>query len=227
MFPTGERIEVDFMARIQTKSEEKWNASTHGFMAILITLLLPFAIRTIRSGGAVTASRDTALITVFCLCLILMFSASAFYHRQPAGSRAKQLLKKFDHIAIYFAIAGSYTPLAIMVVGGRRGAALLTVEWLLVLAGVLFKLRHKNASRFLEVVSVSLYLAMGWGIVILFPQFVANAQAACLWLILSGGLAYTIGIIFYALKRPYAHVVWHFFVNIGAICHFLAIVFFI
>ena len=215
------------MARNQTRTEEKWNASTHGFMAILITLLLPFAIRTIQTGGTATAARDTALITIFCLCLILMFSASAFYHRLPADSRSKQLLKKFDHIAIYFAIAGSYTPIAIMVVGGQRGTALLVVEWLLVLTGVFFKLRHQNASRLLEIVSVSLYLAMGWGIVILFPQFVANAQAACLWLILAGGLSYTIGIIFYALKKPFAHVVWHFFVNIGAICHFLAIVFFI
>lgn len=220
-------IEVTPMASTQSRKEEKWNFVTHGMMAVLLTGALPFAVHSFLISESLTPVRDAVLIAIFCLCLILMFSASALYHRMPAESKFKQTLKRLDHIAIYFAIAGSYTPIAILIIGGRRGLALLIVEWALVLTGVLFKLLSRKASVMTEVFSVALYLAMGWGIVAIFPFFAANAQAACLWLIFAGGLFYSIGVLFYARKRRFAHVIWHFFVNAGAVCHFLAIVFFI
>ncbi len=215
------------MARPQTRLEERWNATTHGVMAILILIALPFVWMFILSRNSAQALAQSALTTVFCLCLLLMFSASALYHRLPQESRYKERFKQLDHIAIYFAIAGSYTPVALLVIGGRRGTVLLAVEWALLLLGILFKLLVHRRNRLVEVLSVGLYLAMGWIVAFAFPHLAAVSNPFFLGLIIAGGLAYTIGIVFYAMHIRFAHVVWHFFVNIGAICHFLAIVFFI
>jgi len=187
-------------------------------MAVLIT----FALLSVLAG----TWRATPSAIIFCLCMILMFTTSAIYHILPADRRSKRLFNRFDHISIYFAIAGTYTPVALSVIGGTAGRTLLLLEWSLVLAGIAFKILAFRRSRLTEIISTAVYLLMGWAITPWLPLFIARADPGCVVLIVAGGLFYTAGVVFFALKRRYAHTVWHLFVNAGAVCHFLAIVLF-
>ena len=125
------------------------------------------------------------------------------------------------------AIAGTYTPIALSVIGGRLGWLIFALQWLLVLAGILFKVFCFKKSRLSSLVSVLLYLLMGWAVALCLPVFAARAQPANFWLVVAGGLFYTSGLIFFARGRPFDHVTWHGFVMAGAFCHFLAIIFFL
>lgn len=215
------------MSRPQTIREEKLNILTHGLMAILIAGAIPFAVVRVFSQGGNMAGRDAVTVAIFCLCLVFMFSTSAIYHSMPMASHKKIIFNRLDHMSIYFAIAGSYTPIAVSIIGGRPGLTILVVEWSLVLAGMLFKLFFFKTNLLTRILSVALYLAMGWSVVVCFPLLAVRALPVCLWLILAGGIFYTIGVVFFSLNNRYAHVVWHFFVNAGAISHFVAIVFFL
>ena len=211
------------MAQEQTRGEERLNVLTHGSMALAVLAVLPWAVW--RAGQ--TASLDGAGVAIFCLCLFLMFGASTLYHGQSAGSARKRTLNRLDHMAIFFAIAGSYTPIALSIIGGTTGKVMLILEWSLVLVGVLFKVVSFKKNRLTWMISILLYLLMGWALVICLPLLIRQANPALVWLILIGGLLYTGGLLFFAQSWRYAHVVWHFFVNGGAICHFTAIVFFL
>lgn len=202
----------------QSRREERFNTLTHGLMAVMTA----FSLLSLLAGSWQAAPP----VIIFCLCMILMFTTSAIYHILPAYSRSKQLFNRFDHISIYFAIAGTYTPVALSIIGGSAGRTLLLLEWSLVLAGIIFKLLAFRRNRLTEIISTAVYLLMGWAIVPWLPAFIARADPGCVVLIVSGGLFYTAGVIFFALKRQYAHTIWHLFVNAGAICHFMGIVLF-
>ena len=211
----------------QTRQEERLNTLTHGAMAVLIIAALPFSVLHAYRQTA-TAPLTAALgVSVFCLCLILMFGTSALYHALPAASRFKRVFNRLDHMAIYFAIAGTYTPLALTVIGGRTGWAVLILEWTLVLAGIVFKILAFKKNRLTAILSTALYLLMGWMVVICLPLFLRQASAVCSALIIAGGLFYSGGVVFFARQKQNAHVIWHFFVDAGALCHFLAIVLFL
>lgn len=201
-----------------TLGEEIANAVTHGLgwflsaagLGILLTLAA-------QKGGA------TRIISVlvFGLSLILLYAASTLYHALPHPG-AKKLFKTFDHAAIYLLIAGSYTPLALINLGGITGWTLFAIVWSLALAGLLITIFGKG-KRWLE---LSLYLGMGWAVAIVMPRLVASLNPIGFKLLLAGGLSYTIGVIFYLWKKiPYGHMVWHLFVLGGSVLHFLAIIF--
>jgi len=211
------------VAYAQTRYEEHLNVLTHGIMAAAVMIMLPWAVW---NAGRVSF-RNGAGVAVFCGCLILMFGVSAVYHGLPAGGAAKKVLNRLDHMAIFFAIAGSYTPIAIAVIGGRTGQSILIMEWILVLVGILFKILAFKKNRLTWILSTVLYLLMGWAVVICLPVFIRQANPVFAWLILAGGVFYTGGILFFAQSRRYAHVIWHFFVDAGAACHFLAIAVFL
>ncbi len=219
--------QVRSMEHFQSRQEERYNSITHGLMGLLVVLALPFAVGHIYRTIAAMPMVAAVSVAVFGTCLILMFGTSAIYHGLPAESRFKQLFHRLDHMAIYFAIAGSYTPLALVVIGGTAGLTMFLVEWALVLAGVLFKILAFPKSKFVSILSTTLYLLMGWVMVIFLPTFFIQASLACGVLIIAGGVMYSGGIIFFALKRNFSHVIWHLFVNAGALCHFLAIVLFL
>jgi hemolysin III len=214
------------MSRNQTIREERLNSLTHGGMALVLLLTMPLVLVYVIDQAGQMALRDGIGVAVFLLCLIMMFATSGLYHGVPAGSRYKPILNRLDHMAIFFAIAGSYTPLVLSVIRGRAGWIILAVEWSLVVIGVIFKSLSFKKNLASWIVSILLYLAMGWAIAVCFPLFAARAHPACLWLIITGGIFYTVGIVFFALEKKYSHVIWHFFVNMGAISHFTAIVFF-
>jgi hemolysin III len=140
-------------------------------------------------------------------------------------TRHKYIFRMFDHIFIFVAIAGSYTPVALSVIGGWQGIVIVCIQWTMVIAGILFKTMSRNR---LPKASVVIYLIMGWTIVIFLPLFLRQASRELFSFLLAGGICYSLGIIFYAAKNiKYFHMIWHLFVNLGAAAHFIGIVFFL
>lgn len=215
------------LAYRQSRQEERINSLTHAIMAGLLLLAVPFVIWHRTRLPTTWSLKDIFGIAVFILCLILMFTTSASYHGLPAESRYKKLWNRLDHMAIFLAIAGSYTPIALSVIGGKTGWLIFGLEWTLVAAGILFKAVRFKKNKITWIISILHYLLMGWAVVFWMPVFIARARTANVILIISGGLFYTIGIVFFAQKWRYAHIVWHGFVMAGAISHFVAIVFFL
>jgi len=208
--------------RQYTFGEEIGNASSHGVMALAaLGGIAPTAIRAYLSLGALGAFG----VSVFMCSIFLMFLSSALYHSMAVDTRHKKVLQILDHIFIYVAIAGTYTPILLLVIGGWQGVVIAILQWLMVLFGILYK---SIARRKIPKVSLTIYLVMGWSIVFVAPMFFRNAGIGLIALIFAGGVFYSAGTYFYVKKdKPFFHTVWHIFVNLGAICHFLGILLFL
>lgn len=199
--------------------EELANSITHGVgLALSVVGLIVLVVLSVARGNA----WHIAGCTIFGVTLVLLYSASTFYHAFKAP-RLKRTLKILDHTAIYLLIAGTYTPFTLVNLRGFWGWTLLALVWGLSVFGILWKFFH--AERF-QIISTLIYLAMGWLVLIAIkPVTLALPLSGILWLI-AGGAFYTLGVPFFALKRlPYNHAIWHLFVLAGSICHFLAVMF--
>lgn len=202
--------------------EEIGNTITHGVMAAVTLLMLPFAsIRAYNNGGE-SAVIDAFGVSIFCICIFVMFITSATYHSTLHKTTHKLVYNKLDHIAIFLAIAGTYTPIALSVVGGIQGIILVSIQWSMVLAGILVKTFLWRKTRLL---SVPIYLVMGWAVVFFSQIFKENSTPLLFWMVVTGGICYSLGCIFYALNFKFSHMIFHFFINAGATCHFVGIVF--
>lgn len=169
--------------------------------------------------------------SIFGGTLFLMFASSALYHLLHAPDHIILWLKRLDHMAIFLLIAGSYTPFCLVPLHGPVGWGLFSAVWGLALAGVFLKLFWLSAPRWLSTV---VYVLMGWLIVFAIEPAIDTIPAGALWWLLYGGLAYTLGAIVYATKKPDPwprwfgfHEIWHLFVMAGAFCHFWAIAFYL
>jgi hemolysin III len=198
-------------------AEERWNAFTHGLGFVLsiagLALLVVFA----------SLHGDALKITaaaIYGATLVLLYGSSTLYHAVTRISW-KRLFQKFDHSAIYLLIAGSYTPVMLLGVGGSAGWTVFGIEWAVVAVGIALKFLFPG--RF-EIFSLIAYVAMGWLIVTVFGTFRAHIDPAGFWLMVAGGLAYTGGVIFYVKDNiRYFHTIWHLFVLAGSVLQFLAI----
>lgn len=168
--------------------------------------------------------RTTLGYTVFGVALVLLYAMSTLYHsfRTP---RIKQLFKVLDHISIYLLIAGTYTPFMLVSVNNRSGYLILALVWALAVTGTLTEVLLKG--RAVKICQLLIYLAMGWACTLDLDNLrAALPGAGFLWLA-AGGLVYTVGVVFYVLDKlkwlTHAHGIWHFFVLIGSICHFVAV----
>jgi len=158
--------------------------------------------------------------SVFTATLVLLYTASTLYHAVRSPS-LKVRLKVLDHAAIYLLIAGTYTPFTLVGLRGGWGWSLFGVVWGLAVGGVIFK--SFFAGRF-RLVSTVIYLAMGWMVLIAVGPMVRRLDPAVIVWLVAGGLAYTLGTVFYHNRRiPYSHAVWHGFVLAGSICHGVAV----
>ena len=210
---------------IPSFGEEVANTISHGVMAILMLLALPFAAIWSYTHAMGNNIESAVGVSIFVISIFLMFLISTLYHSMHPASRHKEVFHILDHIFIYFAIAGSYTPIALSVIGGWQGTAIAIIQWAMVLFGIFYKSLSK---RSIPSVSLTIYLIMGWMIVIFFPLFWRSASTPLLWLIGAGGIFYTLGAWFYAKKGfRYHHLVWHLLINIAVACHFIAIVFYL
>ncbi|MBF0753994.1 MULTISPECIES: PAQR family membrane homeostasis protein TrhA [Jeotgalicoccus] len=205
-----------------TFGEEVGNAVSHGVAAIIFIFLLPFtAVYMYLEGGMSHAAGGS----IFVISMLLMFLTSTLYHSMEHNTNHKYVMRLLDHSFIYVAIAGTYTPIAISVVGGTFGLVILIVQWVATILGILYKVLAPVVN---EKVSLAIYLIMGWSAVAFIPSIISETSWVFIGLIILGGLAYTAGAWFYAQKtRKYFHMIWHFFIIIAAICHYTAIVFYI
>ena len=203
--------------RAQSHGEEIANSVSHGVGLIAALAGSPFLIAQAVEGG-----RTTAVVgaSVFATTLVLLFLGSTLYHALPPG-KGKRVFRVIEHSAIFLVIAGTYTPFTLGVLQGAWGWTLTVTVWVLASAGVLLKTVGGAGHPKL---SIALYLGTGWLILVAVrPLWLSVPPAGIAWLLL-GGIAYTVGVAFYAAQRvPYAHFVWHLFVLAGASCHFLAV----
>jgi hemolysin III len=201
--------------------EEIINSVTHGAGILLsIAALVLMVVFASLSGSAV----HVVSCAIFGVTLILLYTASTLYHGIPYP-RVKRILKIFDHCCIYLLIAGTYTPFLLVTLRGALGWTLFGVIWFLALLGVLFKLFFIH--RF-KIVSTIAYVLMGWIIILAIKPLMAALPAGGLIFLVAGGLAYSLGVIFYAWKKlPFNHAIWHLFVLAGSICHFFAVLLYV
>ena len=209
---------------VPTVGEEVANAVSHGVMLCLTLAAGCTCENTIRRRADVLVIGGTTS-SVFVISLLLMFLGSTLYHSMHPASRHKEVFHILDHIFIYVAIAGTYTPIALSVIGGWQGTFITVLQWAMVLFGIIYK---SLARRSIPAISLTIYLVMGWTIVFFMPLFVRHASMPLLVLIAAGGVLYTAGAWVYARKGfRYHHMVWHLLINLAAICHFTAIVFYL
>lgn len=210
------------------KLKDPGSAITH-FIGMLMAMFasVPLLIKAF-SGG-----RDVYLCSlVFAISMILLYGASTMYHSFDRGERVNKVLKKLDHAMIFVLIAGSYTPVCLLVIGGRTGLVLLGLVWGVGLLGIIFKMFWVTCPKWLSSV---MYIAMGWMCVMAFSPIINNMTKVEFAWLLAGGIIYTVGGVIYAIKTPRVkaynerhkffgtHEIFHIFVMVGSMCHFILI----
>jgi hemolysin III len=204
-----------------TLGEEIANSVAHGIGAALsIAALVVLVVLSLNTGDCVSV----ASFSIYGATLVVLYLSSTMYH-SIANEKAKIVFRYMDHISIYLLIAGTYTPVALVLLGGVWGWTLFGIIWGLAATGIVFKVlcfgRH-------EWVSLSIYVLMGWvAVVAAKPLMEVMPFGMFLWL-LAGGLFYTLGVIFYVIEKvKYFHFIWHLFVMAGSVSHFFGIVFYL
>ncbi len=209
---------------MQITIREPGSAITH-FIAMMLAVFA--AVPLLVKAGLSTGDQNFIAMLIFIGSMILLYGASTTYHTVNVTGKRLHLFKKIDHMMIFVLIAGSYTPVCLIVLGGELGLQLLAVVWSIALIGIAIKACWVTCPKWF---SSMIYIAMGWVCVFVFGQLWSTLPtAAFLWL-LAGGVIYTIGGVIYALKLPIfnskhtnfsSHVVFHLFVMGGSICHFI------
>lgn len=201
-----------------TALEETGNAVTHGIGAVLA--LVGFILLLLKS--------DTGLkIMASCfygISLFLLMLMSCLYHAFKSGSTVKRLWRRFDYASIYLLIGGTFAPLYLVYWGNTLGIVIFCVQWVLILLGVVM-LSVFGPGR-LKWLHFSLYFVIGWSGLIFIPDWIHN-NMPLLWLILIGGIIYTVGMIPFTRDKKYDHFLWHFFVVVGAVLHWFGIYMFV
>jgi len=203
--------------RLQSLGEEIANSAIHGVGLVAALLAMPFLIASahdLETANVVGAS-------VFSATMVALYLTSTLYHALPPG-RAKRVFMKLDHGAIYIFIAGSYTPFALGALGGPWGWTLFGLVWSLAVVGVALKAFNRLSHPWF---STGLYLCMGWLVLIAAVPLLEHVPLPGVKLLVAGGLAYTLGVVFFMLdsRLRYGHAVWHGFVVAGSGCHFFAV----
>lgn len=209
------------MKKRYTKKEEIANGITHGigiiFGIVALTILLIIAIR----KGNISAITS---FSIYGACIILMFLSSTLYH-SITKEKIKNILRVFDHSSIFLFIAGTYTPIALLALDGKFKVGILVGIWLIALLGIVFKIFTFGKFDKYKALSLVIYIGMGWIAIIPIRTIINATSLNFFYWILGGGILYTLGTIFYSIKKiPYNHAIWHIFVLIASITHFLGIV---
>ncbi len=201
--------------------DEVANSITHGVGLLLATAgVLALIVVASLHGGA----RLIVTCSIYGSTLVFMYAASTLYHSIQLP-RAKPVLRIIDHSAIYLLIAGTYTPFTLMQIRGGWGWTLFALVWGLTVFGIAWKALF---IRRFQIVSSILYVLMGWMVVIAVKPLLQRVPLGAIAWLVAGGLAYTAGLVFFAGKRiPHHHAIWHVFVLIGSICHYLAVLLYV
>lgn len=209
---------------IEEHVKDPGSAITH-FIGMLMAIFaaIPLLIKAAHEPGRIYL----VSIAVYVASLILLYAASTTYHTFNISKKVNTILKKIDHMMISVLIAGSYTPICLLVLGGRMGWILLAIVWGFAIAGILIKAFWVFCPKW---VSSVLYIGMGWTCVLAFTQLLNSLSPAAFGWLLAGGIIYTVGGVIYALKLPIfnskhknfgSHEIFHLFVMGGSLCHFV------
>jgi hemolysin III len=205
--------------RRYTAGEDIASSLTHGIGAGLSVAALVVLVTLSAMGG--DAWRVVSF-SIYGACLVSLYLASMFYHAFRAP-RLKSIFRIFDHVAIFLLIAGTYTPVALVSLGGGWGWTLFGLIWGLAVFGILLEVFFMDRFRWL---TMGVYIGMGWLVVIAIKPVVEALPVGALVWLGAGGVAYTGGVVFYLWKKlPYSHAIWHLFVLGGSACHFFAFLF--
>lgn len=204
-----------------TIGEEIFNSVTHGVGVLIAIAFMVLLI--------IKSQCNTPLIIaniIYGVSLMLMFLSSTLYHA-ITNTKAKQVLRYFDHSAIFICIAGTFTPIIVRVLQGAQRVGFLVAVWLIALIGIILKITifRKNLQEKYKKQSLLLYILMGWMSVLLMKKVIQISGMLSFILILSGGVLYSIGVYFYAKKRKYFHSIWHIFIILASVAQFFGIYF--
>lgn len=208
----------------RVKPKDPGSAITH-FIGTLMAVFAatPLMIKAARQPSGI----HLLSLGIFILSMILLYIASTVYHTFGKTPKSHNRLKKFDHMMIYILIAGTYTPICVIALGGRTGLLLLITVWSLAVIGIIVTGFFVHCPKWFSSI---VYIAMGWVCVLAFTQLINALPVAAFWWLLAGGVIYTIGGIIYALKLPIfngkhkyfgSHEIFHLFVMGGSFCHFM------
>lgn len=206
------------------KIKDPGSAITH-FIGMLMAIFsaTPLIIKALHNPDRI----HVISLTVFIVSMILLYAASTTYHSFNLSEKTNRILRKIDHMMIFVLIAGTYTPVCLIVLRGRLGLSLCVLVWAIALAGILVKAFWITCPKWF---SSLLYIGMGWVCVLAFTQIINSLSPAAFGWLLAGGIIYTIGGIIYALKVPIfdarhknfgSHEIFHLFVMAGSACHFI------
>ena len=209
---------------MQITIREPGSAITH-FIAMMMAVFAAVPLLVI--AGVQSGQENFLAMAIFMGCMILLYGASATYHSVDLTGKSLRVFRKLDHMMIFVLIAGSYTPVCLIVLGGKLGYTLLALVWGIAAVGMIVKACWITCPKWFSSV---IYIAMGWVCVLVFgPLLKTLSTPAFLWL-LAGGIIYTVGGVIYALKLPIfnakhkffgSHEVFHLFVMGGSVCHFI------
>lgn len=222
----SEATKTRIKTRIKTKIKDPGSAITH-FIGLVMAVIasVPLIVKAVHQPGVL----PTAATVIYAVSLILLYLASTLYHTFDRTERVNKGLKKFDHMMISILIAGTYTPVCLLALGGRTGIILLSIVWTLAIGGIILKALWIYCPKW---VSSVLYIGMGWTCVLAFPKLLHTMSAPAFFWLLTGGIIYTVGGVIYALKLPLfnkahkyfgSHEIFHLFVMGGSICHFILV----
>ncbi len=206
-----------------SKGEEIFNSVTHGigtiFSIAALTLLIVFSALYGNAWQVVSVS-------IYGASLIILYTMSTLYHA-ITNEKAKKVFQIFDHSSIYLLIAGTYTPFCLVILreDSYKGWLVFAIIWALAIFGIVMS---SVFPRRFKVLNIASYIVMGWVIAFALPDMIrilSNLNSInCIYFLVAGGIFYTLGVIFYAIKKvPYFHSIWHIFVLLGSVCHFISI----
>ncbi len=200
--------------RPQSLGEEIANAISHGVGAIFGLVALVLILMASQTWQEYLSG------SIFSMAIFILFISSTLYHAFPASLGVKRLFKRFDHISIYLLIGASFAPLLIVVAEQPFGMIFFAGQWLIIILGIVFKAVYIDK---LQVLHVVMFLLLGWSALLVMGQF-ERLPIPAFYLTVWGGIAYSLGVVFYASSRKfkYAHFIWHLFVLAGVILHFIA-----
>ena len=212
------------MKRIKlTLGEEIANAITHGIGAVMsIVAIILLTTKAFKYGD----TPDIIGSFVFGLSMFFLYMMSTLCHSFGLmNGITRKVFRILDHGAIYVLIAGTYTPFCLSAIGGEKGYIILAIQWSLAVIGIVF--RAVFYDRYTPI-HVAIYVAMGWMVVVFIKSLLPVVPSTGMILLLAGGVCYTVGILFYAIRMfKYHHMIWHLFVLAGTVCHFFLVYFYV
>ena len=205
--------------RLQTNTEEWFNTISHGIAALASTVGF---VLLVMLGNSSELSFTLFSAIVFGVSLVLLYTFSTIYHG-ARNEKTKKVFQILDHCGIYLLIAGTYTPVLLVSIGGTTGWVIFGVQWAVAFIGLVIKIFYTGK---FDLISTLMYAVMGWMIVIRWQDLVDAIPSAALTLLLAGGISYTVGIVFYLIdtRIKFSHFIWHLFVMAGSLFHYMMIV---